>query len=259
MEPTCGSPRASPASHLLAATSGCGTARQGAPDGATAPQQRFSAAQTVIVGARPPEERALRGALRELAPTQIDRILLSDKAAPRLGVAAGMLALRIDLAAPSVHADWEARTLGYLYLVAVRRLDLRAIEVIAAGDDHEPASRFVLAKTHAAESLPGIRHAVAATPARVIELRSVASRTLALTVQTTNPARFLKHDAGPILGRMNRASPNQLYFGVEGSSGAVVYAIEWTGYGGRFYSRPDLRACGPVMTFMGFDAPRCTA
>ena len=207
--------------------------------------------RTRIVGANAAERLAIRRILAAMKPTRIDTVRivpLRSLAGWRRWKLPGD-AHALDIAnGGSLRAEWEATLVAGRYALLSGTAGLRSIAVVhlsrssdRAADTGEPAT------AHA--SLVRVRKRAAAAGADVVELRRVGDG-IALTLRTSDPAAFLKHDGALVLAAL--AGPKSSgYFGVEDGSGTVVYASGWTPSSGMFYSRIDLYECGPIHHFGG--------
>jgi hypothetical protein len=223
------------ASIALLATAGCGGTEHAEPTRAV------SGSEPIIIGAHEAERSALRAILHELAPTSIRSI--------RIAPTPNNLAVRLTIDAPgSSRGTREAETLASLYLDAARRLNLRPVSRVdspGAGGGRSAQGHFVVEQVRPPPNLGLIREAIASTGVRTAELR-VTAIALRVTVQTSDPATFLKRHYKTILDRIIDASPKRWYFYVEDGTGEAVYSYYQLGNTTGFGARPDLEACGPV-------------
>jgi hypothetical protein len=245
------------------AVAGCGTTRS--TNTISAPTPARSAAQVTIFGAQPGERRALRGLLKQLAPTQIASVRISVNRDRGWKLPDGALVLTVG-APTDIRGVWEANLLASDYLADVDRLHLRAISLVATADlnggphgegravDNLPRGRA------AVRDVAPVRRAIKKANARIVELRTMGGA-LAVTVQTDDPASFLKHRASALFRLVSARSPSASFVGVKDKTGELVYAVEHTGNSGGFHARPDLRPCGPVVPIglIGPDTTRCAA
>lgn len=225
------------------------------------PMRTFTAGQTRIVGALPVQTRVLRRILGELAPTQIAAVRVDEHTAHwECGAPPGSLGLMIDTP-PNLRADWDATLLVNLYFDAASRLDLRRDDVMRLSKGGDACiQRVGVPASHGPKKLAPLRRALASTGVQIVELRNVAGG-VALTVQTANPAAFLRDHFESIRRRLAALSPGLSVFALADASGEFVAGV--AGVRNQFESqiRPDLEACGGIAWSLGgrSNLPPCPA
>jgi hypothetical protein len=193
------------------------------------------ATTTRIAGGTAKERAALRNVLRRLGETRIRSLrLASDTAPPTLHVDAGQ----------TLRGQWESSLVADMYIGEADRLGLRGLTRVASNG----GSWFPRPIGHATIPLNSVRRALAASGAKIIELRHEGGA-LAVTVRTQNPAVFLKRHGRAVVTALRSnalADSASVYVGVQDRAGALVYAWGWLPAEGMVWPRADLDACGPI-------------
>ena len=211
-----------------------------------APPRTFTASQTRIVSALPVQKRVLRQILSELAPTQIAAVRVDQHSTGwQCGAPPGSLGLTIDAPA-TLRGRWDALLLSNLYFDAASRLNLRPDDLRKMGSGGDVCiQRVVVRVSQGPRTLAPLRGALASAGVKVVELRRVA-RGVALTVQTDDPATFLRDHYDAIDSQIYKLSPGLSFFGVTDASGELVAGRAGAGNHGEARIRPDLYACGQI-------------
>jgi hypothetical protein len=209
------------------------------------PMRTFTTGQTRIVGALPPQTQVLRRILGELAPTQIAAVRVDERTKRwQCGAPPGSLALTVDTP-PNIRADWDATLLVNLYFDAASRLDLRRDDVMLLGGINRCIQRVGVPTAHGSKKLAPLRRALASTGVHVVELRNVAGGVV-VTVQTNDPAMFLRDHFESIRHRLVSLSPGLYVFALADASGEFVAGVARVRNQGESQVRPDLEACGGI-------------
>jgi hypothetical protein len=210
-----------------------------------APMRTYTATQTRIVGAGPAQTRVLRGILGELAPSVIATVRVEEKtAAWKCDAPPGSLALTVDTP-PNIRGDWDASLLVNLYFDAASRLNLRRDDVMLLGNASACIQRIGVPVSTAPKNLAPLRHALASTGVSVVELRHVAGG-VALTVQTADPAAFLRDHFEAIRHQLTSLSPRLFVFALADATGRFVAGMASVGSQGESRVLPALAACGHI-------------
>jgi hypothetical protein len=157
----------------------------------------------------------------------------------------------------TVRGEWELHLYAgtFLALNARYRVPLGGI---VAGGSAGPASQwrpFDLYSRLPTSLQIGVldmrlSEAAARAGAKVLELRTAATpaRAIAVTLQVSDPAAFLKHRALSLLNVLDRTKVPLLgyYVGLEDADAKLVWATSRLPNEGAVYATPALDACSPV-------------
>ncbi len=212
-----------------------------------------------VVGFRGAESVALRRVLAALRPhgLRVVELRVRRKRLPR--AYRGGLMMRIAPARPiTPRTEWDAEVLADAYAAAtphpprdaeVDGVEGFAIQGFSALDERVLARR----RRHLEASL---RAVALRAKAVVREMRAAdpAGITLAVTLQVSSPARFLRAEADALGHALNRAGLPAHYLGVLDGGGRLVWALTHVNNGGGYYTLRRLDACDHIQHSEPFGA-----